>query len=133
MLALLAFFGGNGALAMQFAPPIAASKPTGTPRATTIEAFDLYPPPNAPKAPGADGWFKDFGKQKLDPAMLKAAGISDKKSVYRSVNLYDNKKSNQVKKKATSSSGDDTSAGVPGGLLAAVAALLLAVGFAVKG
>ena len=48
-------------------------------RTTTPEAFDLYPAPGSPPAPGADGWFKDFGKQKMDPAMLKAAGIGDGK------------------------------------------------------
>lgn len=42
------------------------------------QMIDLYPAPGTPPAPGANGWFKDFGKQKTDPAMLKAAGIGSK-------------------------------------------------------
>ena len=49
-------------------------------RAAAPEAFDLYPAPNSPPVPGASGFFKDFGKQKMDPEMLRAAGIVDKPS-----------------------------------------------------
>ena len=68
-----------GAHALQQSIPMHRPNAAATARTTTPEAFDLYPAPGSPPAPGADGWFKDFGKQKMDPAMLKAAGIGDGK------------------------------------------------------
>ena len=68
-------------VSFQSVPPVAqhAAQVASQSRSTVPEAIDLYPAPGSPPAPGADGWFKDFGKQKMDPAMLKAAGISTKK------------------------------------------------------
>ena len=68
-----------GAHALQQSIPMHRPNAAAAARTTTPEAFDLYPAPGSPPAPGADGWFKDFGKQKMDPAMLKAAGIGDGK------------------------------------------------------
>ena len=68
-----------GAHALQQSIPMHRPNAAAAARTTTPEAFDLYPAPGSPPAPGADGWVKDFGQQKMDPAMLKAAGIGDGK------------------------------------------------------
>ena len=86
-------------------------------RAAPPEAFDLYPAPNSPPVPGASGFFKDFGKQKMDPEMLKAAGIVDKKPRKRPA------KSKTSNKEAAEAPG---SLGVALGGFAVVAAIVLA-------
>ena len=113
------------AFALQAVPPLAPNAATAspTPRARTPEAFDLYPAPGSPPAPGANGWFKDLGKQKLDPEMLKAAGITDKSG---------SKRSRQPARKAKKA---DDVAEAPGSLSAVLGGfvVVLAIVFATQG
>ena len=106
--------------ALQAVPPVVHRAATAAnSRAGTPEAFDLYPAPGAPPAPGADGWFKDFGKQKLSPEMLKAAGMADGKSSR-------NKRQPVAKKKSDAPAEAPGSLGTVLGGFAVVLAVVLA-------